>query len=140
VRRAAIGLWAAAALVAACQVGAGWVRSGYGGQVRPPAKDVRTLPPELAGWRAVEEIPLEKRTADILGADSFLSRVYRDPAGETASIQVAVWTDLREGPAGLHYPDVCYPNAGWRILETETILVPTSAGDRPLRLMVMEKP
>jgi hypothetical protein len=119
----ATGLWVAATLMLACHFWSGWVRAGYGGKVLPPAKAAQSLPMQLGDWRAVENIPLDKGTANVLGAGDSVSRVYRNAAGDTASIHVAVWTDFRDGPTGLHYPDVCYPSAGWQILGTETARV-----------------
>ncbi len=138
-RRTATGLWLAATMLLACHVGANWVRAGYGGKVQPPAKNVETLPTVLAGWRAVEDIPLDRETANVLGAGDSVSRVYRNAFGETASIHVAVWTDFKVGPTGLHYPEVCYPNAGWQIRETQTDHQPNSDGIPPLRYMLMEQ-
>jgi EpsI family protein len=138
VKLSATGMLLSATLVIACHFGADWVRAGYGGQVQPPDQSVKSLPQELAGWHAVEERTLDKRTADVVGAGDFVSRVYRNAAGHTASVNVAVWTDLEHGPTGLHYPEVCYPNAGWQILASETVDVPAASGDQPLRLMFMQ--
>ena len=138
-KRMTIGLLVAAGLILVSHAGANWVRAGYSGQVRLPEGEVASLPTNLAGWEAVEDRPLDKRTADVLGAGDFVSRVYRNAAGETAAIHVAVWTDFREGPTGLHYPEVCFPNAGWQILGTQTMDAATPDGEQSVRLMLLEQ-
>jgi EpsI family protein len=101
---------------------------------------VAALPQQLGEWRAVQEHKLDSRTSDVLGADEFVSRTYRNPAGEEVAVQLAIWSDHSGGPTGLHYPEVCYRNAGWQILQTvegEARTAKDSA--QPLRLMGMEK-
>ncbi|MGC1275000.1 MAG: exosortase C-terminal domain/associated protein EpsI [Planctomycetaceae bacterium] len=138
-KRISTGLWLAVALIVACHFGANWVRAGYGGKVLPPEKKAASLPSQLAGWHAVEDIPLDEKTANVMGAGDFVSRVYRNAVGQSVSIHVAFWTDFRDGPTGLHYPEVCYPNAGWQILGTEDVRPSESAGVQPMRLMLMEQ-
>lgn len=126
-------------MLLACHFGASWVRAGYGGKVNPPSKDVDTLPAVLGDWRAVKDVPLDRETANVMGAGDSVSRVYRNASGESASVHIAVWTDFKDGPTGLHYPEVCYPNAGWQILETQMTRPSPSGEGPPLRLMLMEQ-
>lgn len=135
------GLWTAAGVILIASLGTQWVRSGYSHEVRPPSKDIRTLPERLGAWESVEERTLERRTADVLGADAFVGRLYRRPDGDAVSAQVAVWSDHSDGPTGVHYPEVCYANAGWTIVRTDAGVIRLPGGkQRPLRLMQIEGP
>lgn len=138
--RQTTGIWIATGLlVIGCFLGH-WVRSGYSHEARKPSKHVAALPEQFDTWRSVVEHKLDSRTADVLGADEFISRTYRNLEGDEVSIQLAIWSDHSGGPTGLHYPEVCYRNAGWNILETQRgEAQDTDGGTRPIRVMAMEK-
>jgi EpsI family protein len=64
-------------------------------------------------WAAVEDMPLDKETLDILQADDILSRVYKNERNHgAATLFVAYFKTQRTGKTP-HSPKNCLPGAGW---------------------------
>src|SRR5271170_3391498 len=95
-----------------------------------PLKDF-TLPNN--GWRAVQDVQLDKETLDVLNADDILSRVYQNSAGRYANLFVAYFQTQRNGKAP-HSPKNCLPGSGFYALENTTIEIPISGEAKPIRV------
>jgi len=77
------------------------------------------LPLALGAWRG-EAIPLESAVEKMLRADLNLQRAYRSAeAGEVVWLYVGYY-GTRRGGRPEHTPSVCYPSAGWEILDRQT--------------------
>ena len=93
------------------------------------ASDVATLhqlPSELAGWKAVD-IPMEQDVADMLRADANVQRAYIHPQGYVAFVYVGYYGTTRGGTPE-HTPEMCYPAQGWRILESDSVVLGGEGG------------
>jgi EpsI family protein len=76
------------------------------------SKPLNQLPQNLSGWESISESKPDKEILELLKADDTLTRVYRNPAGPTASLFIAFFKSQRAGVSP-HSPKVCLPGAGW---------------------------
>ena len=83
------------------------------------AATLRQLPPELAGWQAVD-IPMEQDVADMLRADENVQRAYIHPQGYVVFVYVGYYGTARGGTPE-HTPEMCYPAQGWSIVERDSV-------------------
>ncbi|HBO44592.1 MAG TPA: EpsI family protein, partial [Planctomycetaceae bacterium] len=85
-----------------------------------------------------EQRETDERLFRAIGAEKVLSRRYVNPGGRELSLHMAVFNSRDDRMP--HSPMVCYPSAGWTLIEqtTETLKV---AGAPPLtiRLVTFEK-
>src|SRR5271170_6142688 len=93
-----------------------------------PLKDF-TLPND--GWRAVQDVQLDKETLDVLNADDILSRVYQNSAGGYADLFVAYFQTQRNGKAP-HSPKNCLPGSGWAPSQSGTVAVQVQGEAQPI--------
>ncbi|WP_447977155.1 exosortase C-terminal domain/associated protein EpsI [Candidatus Nitrospira bockiana] len=88
------------------------------------------FPAVIGAWTG-EDMGLPQEVRDVLQADDFMMRVYRNPAGEEVSLFVGYYRSQRTG-ATYHSPLNCLPGGGWAILSREEW--PVTVGSRPLRV------
>lgn len=82
------------------------------------------FPNQVADWRTIRDIPIEKGVQEVLRADDTLSRVYADTAsGESASLFIAFFRTQRRGQAP-HSPKNCLPGAGFEPTESGAMDIP----------------
>jgi EpsI family protein len=68
---------------------------------------------ESNNWSLVESVDIDKEVLDVLKADDWLSRIYRDEkTGRMATLFVAYFETQRTGKAP-HSPKNCLPGSGW---------------------------
>ncbi len=110
-------------------------------QLRAPlavdAERLATLPHHIEAWRAVDQ-PLESTVEAILRADYNLQRTYHHPLGDTIALYVGYYGTDRGGRPE-HTPWVCYPNAGWSIIASRTVVVDPARGLRVNELEVLNE-
>lgn len=122
-----VRLLLAAALLVVTQTGVAMIHRAYvPAEVAIPSQPLSSLPMQLGDWTG-ENIELDERLFNAIGAHSVVNRVYRNPAGQQVSVHLALIADPTDNPA--HYPEVCYPGSGWGVVERETskIEVPGAA-------------
>lgn len=90
------------------------------------AATLRQLPPELAGWQAVD-VPMEQEVADMLRADENVQRAYIHPQGYVVFVYVGYYGTQRGGTPE-HTPEMCYPAQGWNIVERDAYRVGGAIG------------
>jgi len=83
------------------------------------------------GWRAVQDVQLDKETLDVLNADDILSRIYQNGAGGYADLFVAYFQTQRNGKAP-HSPKNCLPGSGWVPSQSGTIEVQVQGETQPV--------
>ena len=76
------------------------------------SKPLSQLPLNLSGWESISESTPDKEILELLKADDTLTRIYRNPAGPTASLFIAFFRSQRAGVSP-HSPKVCLPGSGW---------------------------
>jgi len=81
------------------------------------------FPEELGEWRAVS-VGLDEEIEAVLHLEDHWSASYAADRGRTASLLIGYYGD--EAVAKLHQPTVCYPGAGWTVVRTERITLPTA--------------
>ncbi|MCA9509374.1 MAG: EpsI family protein, partial [Myxococcales bacterium] len=89
---------------------------------------------EIAGWRG-RDIPLEETVERMLRADRNVQRTYVDPAGGVVWLYVGYYGTERGGRSE-HSPFVCYPSAGFSIVEGATRTVTLPGGGRATEIRV----
>jgi EpsI family protein len=89
----------------------------------PDVKPLAQFPRAVAGWSAIEDVPIEPEIQEILKADDTLHRLYVEPSGHLeASLFVAFFKSQRDGQSP-HSPKNCLPGNGWQPVETGVISI-----------------
>jgi len=125
-----------AALVALLLAGGALVWSV---QLRAPLevdpRPLDSLPSAIGGWRARAEIPLETEVERMLRADFNLQRVYGHAGSDPVGLYIGYYGTERGGRPE-HTPEVCYPMAGFEILEQRVVSVDPARGLRANEMLV----
>ena len=91
---------------------AGYYAAEFRAENVPVIRPLGEFPINAAGWQMVRETQLEKEVQEVLAADDTMSRVYLNPAGNSAaSLFVAFFKSQRTG-RWVHSPKNCLPGAG----------------------------
>ncbi len=99
------------------------------------------LPLSIGGWHGHVEPPLEQRILNVLKADDYTVRTYRQAEGKMASLYIGYYDSQRQGDT-VHSPLNCLPGAGWIPLSVTRLplTVPTSASPSgPSRHVVVNR-
>lgn len=67
-----------------------------------------------------------------------LSRVYQNSQGQRVMVSLAYGEDQRDGMQ-LHYPEVCYPAQGFRLLAQEKAQLPLGAASLPIKRLATQQ-
>ena len=106
-------------------------------RIRLPGKDISDMPMRLGTWVGKNE-RLDPRVAPIFKNSQVVNRAYQNAAGGSLAMQVSLFTtNENELP---HAPEVCYPKAGWSIVDQrqENISLPDQS-PRPARMLILEQ-
>lgn len=77
---------------------------------------------QIAGWRAVDDRPLDAPSLRELKLTSYLSRTYRK-GNSQLDLFIAYYAQQRAGES-MHSPKHCLPGGGWEIWKHDSALVP----------------
>ena len=84
-------------------------------EVKPQQRPrLEVLPYFLSGWSG-QELYFTESSLQVLGADTTLLRVYKNPAGQEASLFIAYFDSQKYG-SQIHSPKHCLPGGGWNII------------------------
>jgi len=86
-----------------------------------PRKSLSEFPKSLGGWTASEH----ELDADLFhgtGAAEMVNWEYRNTNGDAIDASVGTW--LTYDVAIPHKPEICYPAAGWEIVDRQVVQVP----------------
>ncbi len=114
-----------------------WVGSGANFAIAPKV-DLSALPKTIDGWVG-EDVEIPDDTVQVMQANQYVNRVYRDTKGQEISMHVANWLNEVTISAAPHHPEICYPAAGWTIQERRTSQITTDAGVLPIELISFQK-
>jgi hypothetical protein len=82
------------------------------------AQQLERLPKVIGNWKAVEEIPVDDNTLQMLDCAGHVSRRYVN--GRTGqSVQCAFFVG-RPGPIAVHTPEVCFSSQAYEIQDVRT--------------------
>lgn len=124
----------AAALLVVTQTGVALIHRAYvPAEIAIPSQPLSSLPLQLGDWTG-EDIELDERLFNAIGAHSVVNRVYRNSAGQQVSVHLALIADPTANPG--HYPEVCYPTSGWGVVKRETSKV-EAPGAAPVSARLM---
>lgn len=135
-----VRLIAAAAVLLTIQLSVALIHRAYvPAVIVPPAEPLESLPRQLGNWTG-KDVTLDKRLTRAIGAHSTISRTYQNSKGDQVSMHLAILTDAIDGVA--HYPEVCYPSAGWKVIRRETKRLAggnANTAGATARLMIIER-
>jgi EpsI family protein len=129
-RRAAI---AAIAMAAAAAGGQAMVPTKRMAALRGPFKLEDIVPTRFANWRvdttSVGGV-VNPQTEELLNKlySQILDRVYLDDSGRRIMLSIAYGADQADDDVQLHYPEVCYPAQGFRVMSNRRDVVATPQG------------
>ncbi len=100
----------------------------------PAARPLNSFPYELANWRLLREVVVDRDVQQVLKADDLLSRSYVDSTGQrAANLFVAYFKSQRTGQAP-HSPKNCLPGAGWVESEASRVTLKVPGRAEPIRV------
>jgi EpsI family protein len=100
-----------------------WISHGHPVPVR---SDFEAFPIQLGEWSGKDLPDLDEKTKEVLRADNYLLRDYRNNSASTqVDLFIVYYRSQRSGDA-LHSPKNCLPGAGWEPISSGTIRIPTS--------------
>jgi len=86
-----------------------------------PRRDtLADFPKQMGPWTMVREDVLDNATSDVLNADDYVLRGYRDESGERVDLFIAYYKTQRAGES-MHSPKNCLPGAGWSIVKSDEV-------------------
>ena len=116
----------------------GYVRSGFDGEALPPSFEMTRVPYQISGWQG-EELEILDETVQVLRCQAHLNRVYHDDLAHTVTLHMAAWLNSDLVVPAPHHPEVCYPAAGWELMERRQLNFPTTEGEITCELMLHQK-
>ena len=106
--------------------------------LRGPFKLQDLVPSSFAGWqvdnRSANGI-VNPQTEELLNKlySQMVERVYVDAEGHRIMLSIAYGADQADDDVQLHYPEVCYPAQGFRVMNNRTAVLPLPEGDLRVR-------
>jgi EpsI family protein len=92
----------------------------------PPREPLRGFPIRVAEWDGRTAPDLDAREERILGADEYLTRIYRQGTGQPVALFIGYYSSQRTG-AVIHSPLNCLPGAGWQPVDRRRLLIDMDA-------------
>ena len=102
-------------LSACLLLGAGVIAKASKTEYVPARTTFTDFPLRLGAWEGRNTPPLTKEVLDVLGADDYLSRFYRQK-NAIVGLFVGYYESQRQGDT-IHSPLNCLPGAGWQPLD-----------------------
>lgn len=98
------------------------VRSNPAEGVVPLRQSLRGFPIRIADWNGRAQPDFDARVVRVLGADDYLTRVYRQGTAPPVDLFIGYYGSQRTG-AVIHSPLNCLPGAGWQPVDRRRIPV-----------------
>ncbi|MDX1765034.1 MAG: EpsI family protein [bacterium] len=96
----------------------------------PPSRSFDLFPQRIGDWTGREH-PFDPEILEVLGADDYLNRSYRNAAGESLAFYLGFYRSQKRGDQ-IHSPLHCYPGGGWNPVSRE--VVPVSIGETSIHI------
>lgn len=98
----------------------------YSASVPIPEGTLNQLPMHIGDWSGRDQ-PLSSRVVEVTDTEDHVNRVYFDTkSGGMVALFVGYGVRFRD--LAPHRPEVCYPAAGWVLLNVESVALPTADG------------
>ncbi len=106
--------------------------------LRGPFKLDDLVPSTFAGWHVDDRSSggiVNPQTEELLNKlySQILDRVYLDADGHRVMLSIAYGADQADDDVQLHYPEVCYPAQGFRVMNNRTDLISLPEGQIRVR-------
>lgn len=121
-RRASVSAARLVVLAGVFLAGALVVRNARAEPEVPPRTPLREFPIRVDKWHGQAGADLDAREVRILGADEYLTRVYRQGPGQPVALFIGYYGSQRTG-AVIHSPLNCLPGSGWQPVDRRRMLV-----------------
>jgi EpsI family protein len=86
----------------------------------PTRESLAAFPKQTGPWTMIGETKIDDATAEVLKADDYVMRAYRDEKGHQVDLFIAYYTTQKAGDS-MHSPKNCLPGAGWGIVESNEV-------------------
>lgn len=127
------------AAILVCHAVAEWTGDGYQFDVSAPNRSLDDLPTAIGQWQS-SEVDLPVPTVDVIGAEAYINRMYRDDQGAPVGVHLAYWASPEyAADVAPHHPSRCYTGAGWEILESVRCEVDFETERLPFEMMLVEQ-
>ncbi len=139
-KRTPRGLWLAVVVAAGMLLCGGWWYRlqaahyvSYNASLPIPPGTLARLPLQIDDWLG-KDVSMAQSIIEATDTDDCINRTYSRRGGiDSVSLFVGYGVRLRD--LAPHRPEVCYPGAGWTLVDKETAHVPTSDGrDLPCQI------
>ena len=115
-------------VLAACLLlSAGVIAKASRTEVVPPRESLDRFPLQIGAWRGQNTEPFTAEVLAVLGADDYLTRVYRADR-QYAGLYIGYYESQRQGDT-IHSPLNCLPGSGWQPLSKSYISIPVTSAD-----------
>ncbi len=126
--------WIAIALLLAATIAMAKLPHGAVTELKRP---LQTFPLEIADWHGFDQ-PLTDRITAAAGVDSYISRFYFEPGGDSVGLYVGYYKSQQTGDT-IHSPKNCLPGTGWQPLQASEITLRVPDGRAyPANLYIVE--
>ncbi|MEM6364869.1 MAG: exosortase C-terminal domain/associated protein EpsI [Planctomycetota bacterium] len=114
------------------------VKRFYGTDMLPPEIDLNEIPLRLGVWNG-EAVPVRDSTVRVIDAHSYINRRYQDQIGREISFHAAAFTAYEYRGTAPHHPNVCYPSAGWKVVERKSIELDVNGSKYPVSFTLFRR-
>ena len=126
--------WIAIALLLAATVAMAKLPHGT---VTELSRPLQTFPLEIQDWHGFDQ-PLTDRITAVAGVDTYISRFYFKPGGDSVGLYIGYYKSQQTGET-IHSPKNCLPGTGWQPMEASEIVLHVPDGRAvPVNLYVVE--
>jgi EpsI family protein len=101
----------------------GWLTVAARPAAVPAHEPLSGVPLDIDGWQGRAGPPLDSRILAVLGADDYITRIYRNADGAAVlSLYAGYYNSQKQGDS-IHSPMNCLPGAGWLPVRSERIQI-----------------
>jgi len=106
----------------------------------PNRESLSNFPRQVGPWTMVREEKLDDSVSDVLKADDYVVRSYREENGQEAGLFIAYYKTQKAGE-NMHSPKHCLPGSGWEIVKSDEVALWPDDPSRPAMInrYVIEK-
>jgi EpsI family protein len=115
-----------------------WFKARISAEGDVPNFKLSEIPLVLSEWSG-EDIEIADETVQVMNAEDFINRSYFDDKGRRVSLHVAIWVNDGQVAPAPHHPTVCYPAAGWSIINRSDVRFLLEGAEHSMELVKFQK-
>ncbi|MFO0382391.1 MAG: EpsI family protein [Pirellula sp.] len=116
----------------------GWFKARISAEGEVPNFKLSNLPLVLGKWSG-EEMEIMDETVQVMKAHDFINRLYFDDKGRRILLHVAIWVNDGQISPAPHHPTICFPAAGWSIINRSYTEFLLEGNNRSMELIKFQK-